>query len=305
MDFDLLLQLTRIKGPSGDEKAIRDFLLDHINKESGKWAVKPEVLSGPELQNNIVLVFGQARTAIFAHMDTIGFTTRYEDQLVPIGSPEIEDGYRLRGKDSLGEIECKLRVDEEGRIFHDFGRAIERGTNLVWNEPLKDLGHSVRGPYMDNRLGVYACLKVAESLTDGIIVFSTWEEHFGGAVPYLVKHIHENYGIKQTLVCDITWVTDGIRHGDGVVISMRDRNIPRRDYLDRIVSIAEDSGISYQLEVESSGSSDGREIQQSPYPIDWLFIGAPESGVHSPHEQVNKADVASMIALYRYLMAML
>ncbi|MGB0430822.1 MAG: aminopeptidase, partial [Bacteroidia bacterium] len=37
-------------------------------------------------------------------------------------------------------------------------------------------------------------------------------------------------------------------------------------------------------------------------PIDWCFIGAPESNVHSPLEKVHKADIESMLNLYKHLM---
>ena len=104
------------------------------------------------------------------------------------------------------------------------------------------------------------------------------------------------------MICDITWVTDGIKHGDGVVISMRDKNIPRRQYLERIITIAQQKNINFQLEVEASGSSDGREIQNSPYPIDWCFIGAPEDNVHTPDEIVHKNDISRMIELYKVLL---
>jgi di/tripeptidase len=56
------------------------------------------------------------------------------------------------------------------------------------------------------------------------------------------------------------------------------------------------------LEVESSGSSDGREIQTSPYPLDWCFIGPAEKNVHSPDEKVNKKDILETIKLYKVLM---
>ena len=61
---------------------------------------------------------------------------------------------------------------------------------------------------MDNRLGVWNALKVAEKLENGIICFSAWEEHGGGSVGYLAKFIYEKYGVKQALISDITWVTE-------------------------------------------------------------------------------------------------
>ena len=40
----------------------------------------------------------------------------------------------------------------------------------------------------------------------------------------------------------------------------------------------------------------------APYPIDWMFIGAPEDHVHSPNEKVSIADIQSMISMYQFLM---
>jgi putative aminopeptidase FrvX len=155
---------------------------------------------------------------------------------------------------------------------------------------------------MDNRLGVWNALKVAETLTDGIIAFSCWEEHGGGSVSYLQKFISKKYKITQALISDITWVTEGVVPGKGVAISMRDSLLPRKSYVDKITSIAKKSKIPFQLEVEGSGGSDAKELQMAAYPWDWCFIGAPEEQVHSPNEKVNKKDIKTMVELYKRLM---
>lgn len=298
----LLKQLCQIHGPSGNESKIKDFILNYIDHELPKWKIKPEIHHGDDLQDNIILVFGEPQTAIFTHMDTTGFTVRYENQLIPVGSPEVESGYVLTGSDSLGSIECKLRVNKDNKLFYEFGRGIHRGTDLVFKSDFKISGDTITSPYLDNRLGVYVSLKLAETLENGIIAFTTWEEHGGGSIPVILRFLDDRYKIKQVLICDITWVTDGIHPGEGVVISMRDQNIPRRKFIDRIINITDKSQIPYQLEVESGGSSDGREIQVSPYPIDWCFVGVPEDHAHSPYETVNKNDIDSMIDLYKVLL---
>jgi putative aminopeptidase FrvX len=136
-----------------------------------------------------------------------------------------------------------------------------------------------------------------------VIVFSTWEEHGGGSVPFLAKFIYEKWQIRQALISDITWVSDGVEEGKGVVISMRDRNLPRRSFVQKIIGIAIKNKIKFQLEVEGMGSSDGRELQVSPYPFDWCFVGAPQHHAHSPFEKVHKDDITNMIAIYECLMA--
>lgn len=301
MNLSLLKQLCQIHAPCGEEATLKEFLLNYIRKQSPKWKVQPKIVAGPQLQDSFMLVFGTPRTAVFAHMDSIGYTVRYQNQLVPIGGPHAGTGTRLTGQDSLGPIDCEL-IEEDGHLSYRFGRAIERGTSLVYKANWREDEESVQCCYMDNRLGVFVALKLCETLENGAIAFSCWEEHGGGSVPILARLLYEDYGVQQALVSDITWVTEGVHAGKGVVISMRDRNIPRRSYVNRIIALAEESGIDFQLEVEGGGSSDGRELQQSPYPFDWCFVGAPEDQVHSPDEQVHKHDIDCMLQLYQYLM---
>jgi putative aminopeptidase FrvX len=298
----LLQQLCKIQAPSGNEIRMKEFLLSYIKKEMKKWKVKPEIFHGDEFQDCIILKFGKPRTAIFAHMDSIGFTVRYFNQLLPIGSPDAEMGTKLVGEDSLGDIECELEYDKDNHAFYKFGRVIDRGTSLTYKINFRDTKTSIQSAYLDNRLGVYTALKVAENLKDGVIAFSCWEEHGGGSVPYLIKFIYEKWNVKQALVSDITWVSDGVEPGKGVAISMRDKNLPRKSYVDRILAIAKKRKVDFQLEVEGMGSSDGRELQTSPYPIDWCFVGAPEHNPHTPDEKVHKHDIDTMIELYGWLM---
>jgi len=303
--MELLNKLCQTHAPSGNESAMTHFLLDYIKKNKSSWAHQPKVYSGENFQDCIILVFGKPRTAVFAHIDSIGFTVRYENQLIPIGGPEVEEGYELVGKDHLGIIDCKLIIDEENRLFYNFGRPIATGTDLTYKCNFIETDDFVQSCYLDNRLGVYNALKLAETLKDGAIVFSTYEEHGGGSVPFLIKYLYENHQIKQALVSDITWITEGVVHGEGVAISMRDKNIPRKAYLDKILKIAHHSKIPFQIEVEGFGSSDGKEIHNSPYPIDWCFIGAAESNVHTPTEIVHKKDIKAMLEMYQVLMEQL
>ncbi len=297
-------QLCSIRAVSGDERAMTDLVLKYIGETEKNWKVRPKLIHGNEFQENIILVFGkQPRTAIFAHMDSIGFTVRYGNQLVKVGGPVIENDILLVGSDSKGEIECRLQVNEENDSFgYAFHREIDRGTNLTFKPDFRETAKHVQCCYMDNRLGVWNALKVAETLEEGIIVFSTREEHGGGAVSFLGKYIQEHYGVRHALISDITWITEGVRHGAGVAISMRDKGLPRRAFLNRVIEIAKNSGIPFQLEVEGAGGSDGIELQSSPYPWEWVFVGAPEDHVHSPDETVHKDDIKAMTSLYEVLM---
>lgn len=303
--MELLKTLCHIEAPSGSEQNMTEFVLDYIKSNQDSWKVKPELYYGDGFQDCIVLVFGKPTTAIFAHLDSIGYTVKYNNEVVKIGGPSTKEGIVLVGQDSQGRIEEKLqhKTDKDGnKILFVGGREVERGTTLTFKADFRETDDFVQCCYMDNRLGVWNALKVAEKLENGIICFSAWEEHGGGSVGYLAKFIYEKHGVKQALISDITWVTEGIEHAKGVAISIRDSGIPRRTYINRIIDLAKASNIPFQLEVENAGGSDGNALQRSPYPFDWCFIGAPEDFVHTPDEKVHKSDIESMTQMYNYLM---
>jgi putative aminopeptidase FrvX len=212
----------------------------------------------------------------------------------------------LVGSDSKGEIETEIMVfeqpdgDIELKCIYD--RQIDPGTLLSFKPNFIETDRYIQSPYLDNRLGVYVALKLAETIENGAIVFSTYEEHGGNSVSYCANYLYETYHLNQALICDITWVTYGVKHEGGVAISLRDSLIPRKSYLDRIIEICKQHDISFQLEVESAGGSDGSTLQKSHLPIDWCFIGAPEDHVHTNKETVYKSDIYNMIKIYSILL---
>ena len=297
----LLKKLCSIHAPSGEEYAISKFLLEYINDNKSTWKFKPKIYFGENFQDNIILVFGNPRTAVFAHMDSIGFTVRYNNEIIKIGGPVIKEGLILTGSDSKGDIEGEI-IKKNKRFYLDYDRIIESGTSLTFKMNYREDKNYIQCRYLDNRLGVWNALELAKTLKDGIIVFSSYEEHGGGSAGYLGKFIQEKYDVNQAIISDITWVTEGVKHGEGCVISLRDSGIPRRKFVNKIIKIANKSNCNFQIEVESSGGSDGNELQKSPFSWDWCFIGAPEDNVHSPDEKVHKSDISSMLMLYQKIM---
>ena len=304
-DLELVQTLCSIQAPSGSELAVRNFLIEYCNANKSSWIVQPELVYGDDFQDCLILVFGKPRTAIYAHMDSVGYSVGYENELLKIGGPQAKEGTLLLGEDSQGKIEGKLDFEIEEEVDERkvvktkivFDREIDRGTTLTYKPNWIETETHIQNCYLDDRLGIWNALKVAETLENGAIAFSAWED-----VGYLAKYLYEKYQVRQSLISDITWVTNGVKDGNGVAISMRDSGIPRRSYIDRIIELAKASGVDYQIEIESAGGSDGNAIQKSPYPIDWCFIGAPENNVHMPTENVHKDDVEAMHLLYSYLM---
>ena len=299
----LLEEMQNIFSPSGEEDLMKEFLINYVKKNQHNWKKKPKIIFGDDFQNCLILVFGKPRCAIFSHIDSIGFTVGYDNELIKLGGPIVKDGIVLTGSDSRGEINTKIIYNKKiKKIFCDFKRTIDRGTNLVYKSNWKETKKYIQNCYMDNRLGVWNSLKIAENLHDGILVFSCWEETGGGSVGYLGKYIYENYNVKQALISDVTWVTNGIKFEEGVVVSARDSGIPRKTFINKILNILTKNKVKFQIEVESAGGSDGNQLQKSPYPFDWCFIGPPEKNVHSPQEKVNKKDINETLKAYKILM---
>lgn len=303
-DLSLLKQMCATHAPSGNEWRMTDLVLNYIEKEKHNWKVQPKIYAGEKWQDCIILVFGKPRTAVFAHLDSIGFTVRYEKQLVKIGGPRVASGFALVNAEGK---QAELVVQENKKtghneLFYTSKHKFHTGDELTFKPNWRETRDFVQCCYMDNRLGVYNALMLARTLENGAIAFSCYEEHGGGTVSFLQKFLQRKYKISQALISDITWVTEGVKHGQGAAISMRDSLIPRKKYVQRIISIAKKHKIPFQLEVEGSGGSDGKELQMAEHAWNWCFVGAPEDNVHSPDEKVHKKDISSMLQLYEVLM---
>ena len=328
MNYDLLKDLCAISGTAGDEGRVRDFILDYITKHASSFATSPELFSGPGFQDQIIAVFGQPRTAVFAHMDTVGFTVAYGHELYKIGNPKADTGTDLVGHDDRGEVRCKLEVrdpeevkdqkstepktstkpknkpvnDGEKTFHYECEREIAPGTILTYAPDWNETKQFVNTAYLDNRLGVWNALQLAHTIEHGALVFGTYEEHGGGGAQFAGRFLQEKFGVRQALISDVTLVSEHIKHRRGVAISMRDRGIPRRSYVNGIIALAREHEIEFQLEVEKAGGSDGNSLQNSSYSWDWCFIGPPESNYHRPGEKVHKGDIEAMRKLYDILL---
>ena len=195
--MELLKKLTTIRSASSDEGPMKEFILKYVADNSLSWKCKPRVFQGIGFQDCIILVFGKPRTAIYAHMDSIGFSVGYNKELIRIGGPKLLDGIDLVGEDSQGQIETQtMLIESESHtdVQYIFDRDIDRGTILTYKPNFRLTKSYVQSPYLDNRLGVWNALKVAETLEDGAIVFTTYEEHGGNSVSFCAKYLWEKYG---------------------------------------------------------------------------------------------------------------
>ena len=100
--MNLLKELCEIRSTSGDEEKIKNYLINYINTNKKKWKTQPILHYGNNFQDNIIMVFGTPKAAIFSHIDSIGFTVRYNNEIIKIGGPICDEGIELCGEDSNG-----------------------------------------------------------------------------------------------------------------------------------------------------------------------------------------------------------
>lgn len=292
--LELLKSLLALDSPSGDEGAMADWLIGYANE---LW---PDAMC-ERLGDSVIVVRGERpAVALFAHTDTTGYTLGYDKMLIPIGGPSPEDKEAIRPVGGKNNGNRLRRIKSGG--WRLAGKTdVRPGSRWVYAaEPVFE-GDEVCAPYLDNRGGVWAALQALERCPRLAVAFTVGEEHSGQGAFVCARRLHEEYGITQALIADITWDTKHIKRGKGVAISLRDRMVPRQRFLDNVLSLAEESGIPFQREIETSGGSDGASIERSGVPMEWVFVGAPEKKPHTSAERLNLKDLHAMAEMLAYL----
>lgn len=300
-NYELLQTLCSISAPSSDESRLTSWLVEYIEKHRFSWHHKPHLIYGDEFQDCVMVVWGTPRTAMIAHIDSVGFMVGYNKELVPIGSPRCDDRTPLVGLQDGKEVSCIYRNINEVESYES-DVELERGTLLTYKPYWEENEDFITATFLDDRVGVYAALQVAQKLKNGAIIFTTGEETRSANVKFCWRYLYKMYHLHNALISDITWITEGIHYNQGCVVSLKDSNLPRKVYVDKILNIAKRENIAIQREVETAGGSDGGNLQTTPFAINWCFVGAAQEFPHSPREKICKNDIDSMIELYSALM---
>ena len=304
MSFGLLKDLTKIHAPSGEEDRVIRYIVDYVKKQ--KWKTKPKLFYGGDYKNNVMLVFGKPRVAVFSHIDSVGFMVGHNNQLTNIGGPMHRNKDKLNGFDSGGKVEATLhkkgKTRKNQKLAYKSRRRIDIGTNLTYKHVWKETPTTIKACSQDDRMGTFIALKLAETLKNGILVFTAGEETGGGDIEFLANLIYKKYKVKKALISDIIPSGNGITLGGGAIVSFRDRNIPRRVYIDEILEIVRKQPYKFQLEVGEKGGNDGAGLISSPTPFDYCQIGVAVKNYHSPRETTNKKDAIATINIYKELM---
>ena len=153
--LDLLWELLKLDGPSGDEGAFGDWLMDWIGQNV------PDARLERIGESVLALRGDNPAVALFAHTDTTGWTLGYDKRLIRIGGPDGKPGDPIRpaGMPFAGNTLAR-RKDGTWRVKGK--TAALPGSRWVYAALPRQDGDEIIAPYLDNRAGVWAALQVLQ-----------------------------------------------------------------------------------------------------------------------------------------------
>lgn len=323
---DLVLDITGIFGPSGDEELIRNFISELVSEYADE--IKTDALG-----NLIVHKKGPGKKIMLAaHMDQIGLmATAVEEsgyvRFAPIGgvSPStlvnqkvvFKNGVigvvSMEGKDCTanGPI-SKFFIDIGTGSREETEELISPGDNCIFYAPAVELANDmISSPYLDNRVSCAVLIEVLRSLKtlqyDAYFVFTTQEEVGLRGAKAAAFGIMPDLGIA----IDVTGTGDiinpahimSVKLGAGPTVKIKDASVICSPMVRRLLEqTAEKHQIPYQPEILEYGGTDTASIQLTGAGIPAGCISIPTRYIHSMSETCSMSDVENAARLLTALL---
>jgi putative aminopeptidase FrvX len=333
----LLERLSNACAVSGDEGEVRAIVLEQLRPLADE--VKVDVL-GNVLVRRKAIQPGALRVMVAAHMDEVGFMLVEGDE-GGLFRFELVGGIDLRqlpgkpvlvGKDHvpgvIGARAIHLTTPEERRAAIPLdslridlgpegkGRA-KIGDRGTFSTRFRQLGPSISGKALDNRLGVTTLIELVKHAPPNIELCAafTTQEEIGGrgarvAAYYFDPHLA--IALDSTPAVDLpTW--DGIENGQyntrlgfGPAIYTMDAGTLSDPRLVRLlVETGDSQHIPYQFRQPGSGGTDAGAIHRQRAGIPSVSVSVPHRYTHSAASLSRLADWEATLALLYQTLARL
>ena len=326
--LDLLKRLCLIDGASGNEGAVRDFIISEI-KDFCEFKVD-------NLGNIICFKKGKntpnKKVMLDAHLDEVGL----------IITSVTENGY-LRFK-TVGGIDTavllfrRVKINEKtngvigGKPFHilsaddrkkapkvtdlyiDIGAktreealaVVNPGDSAVVPSEFEILGDCVKSKALDDRIGCLILIKLLKNFNeyDFYATFTVQEEVGLRGAKTAAFAIAPDFAIAidSTTAADIAGVSEDSHvcvQGKGAVVSFMDKSTM---YDKAMYTAALNSGILCQPKTFVSGGNNAGAIHLSGNGVRTMAISAPCRYIHTANSIVKVKDIESMLSLCEYML---
>ena len=279
---------------------------------------------------------------IAAHMDEIGLSVKYIDKegfirFIKIGG--IDDrilvNQKVVVKSKYGYLDGVIGVkpvhlkdnDEDTKIikyrnmFIDIGArsrkecekiGVEIGNPIFFKASFSTLlNNRFCGKALDDRIGCYILIKLADFIEDNIVLLGTAQEEvsvFGKGAAIAAYNLEPKYfiAIDTSIAGDHPEIKEEeapIRLDKGPVITLIESggigNIANRKLVNDIIKIAKEHNIKYQIESIEGGATDAATVYNVKGGIPSIAICVPVRYIHSSVSVASTNDVNKCILLMK------
>ena len=331
----MLEELCLINGASGDEAAVRDYI---INKIKDYCEYEVDALGS-------IIAFKKGKSApakkvmVCAHMDEVGFIITYitEDgylKFSPVGGIDprvvIDRVVDINGvKGVIGSKAVHLLSAEEKKTAPDFSKLyIDIGaTSREDAEKYVSLGDfayfvsdyvkfgmgSVKAKALDDRIGCMLMIELIKSDLeyDTYFCFNVQEEVGlrGAACTSYQVQSDISVILESTTAADLCGVAGGERCcvlGEGPVVSYMDRRtVYDRALFELAFETAKENGIKIQTKTAVAGGNDAGSVQTSGRGSRVIAVSLPCRYIHSGSSVVKLSDIDETRKLLSVLLSKL
>ena len=314
--MELLKKLTRINSPSGAEDEICEF----IKKEAEPFC---DEIYSDALGNLIAHKKGSGKKIMFAaHSDEIGIVVTFIDEkgflrFSGIGGLSLRNlvgkkvcftngtiGVIATEQDNEKREIAKMYIDIGATSCGDAKKLVNIGDSAAFVGDFYIQGDNVISKALDNRIGCYVLIetmKRVKSDNDLYFVFTSQEEVGLRGARTSAYSINPDYAISV----DITGTGDtpncakmAVELGKGTAIKVMDHSVITSKLVrEKLISIAEENDIKYQLEIMTEGGTDAGVIHFTRSGVLVGGLSVPTRYIHSPSEMESIEDIKATIEL--------
>ncbi len=314
--MELLKKLTSCDAPSGCEAKITELIKDEVSEYADE-------IYTDALGNLIVHKKGAGKKVMLAaHCDEIGVIVTFIDEngflrFADVGGLFLRNLVNRKVRFENGIIGV-IGTEEENekrsmsKMYIDIGvknreeaeKLVSVGDSATFVGDFYVQGERVISKALDNRVGCWVLietLKNVKSNNDLYFVFTTQEEVGLRGARTAAYAINPDYA----LAVDITDTGDtpkcpkmAVKLGEGAAIKVMDYSvITSREVREKLIELAKENDIKYQLEIMTEGGTDAGVIHFAGNGVKTGGISIPTRYIHSPSEMVDKGDMDACVKL--------
>ncbi|MBR0142436.1 MAG: M42 family metallopeptidase [Ruminococcus sp.] len=328
---ELLRELCLINGVSGDEKAVREVIINKIKDVCNDYRID-------NLGNLICFIKGRKsgkKLMICAHMDEVGFIVKYinGDGTLSFGAvggidPSVVIGRQVKvgkingiiGSTAVHNLskEQREKAPSMDSLYIDIGaeskadaeKYVKLGDCAYFESEFAELGERrIKSKAIDDRAGCAMMIKLMheELEYDTFFVFNVQEEIGLRGSTVSAFSVNPDFAIvlESTTASDIDGVS-GARKvcqlGKGAVVSFMDRStVYDKGLYNLAFDISEKNNIPCQTKTMVAGGNDSGAIHISRGGVRTIAVSVPCRYLHSPSSVIEMNDLESCYKLVKLM----